>query len=247
VTFDGPAGGTGTGTVRFTVAPTDRSTIRSAVLTIAGQLVQIVQAGQAPPAPPPPPPPAPPPQCTYTVEPTQFSVPFGGENRREVRVRTGGGCRWTAVSQAAWITITDGAAGSGDGTVRVSVEPNLLPAARTGTLSVATQLVTVTQDGLLNPEVTLTGTIESLAGRCPDRTFTMSGERVSTDRDTDYPGRASCRDLRNGRSARVEGLRQPDGSILATRVDNIGGGGSGGGDDDGEDDLTFSRTPEERE
>jgi hypothetical protein len=40
---------------------------------------------------------------------------------------------------------------------------------------------------------------------------------------TDYPGKDECRDLRDGRTARVRGIGQADGSILATRIDRIEG------------------------
>ena len=173
------------------------------------------------------------------MSPTQFSVPFGGDSRLDVNVTTASGCAWTAVSDAPWITVTQGGSGSGNGTVRLSVAANALPEARTGTVRVAEVIVTVTQAGLLNEELTLSGTIADLGGRCPDRTFTLSGERIVTNGQTDYPGRNECRDLRDGRSARVRGRRQADGSILADRIDRI---------EDGDDDLTFiSRLPQEDE
>ena len=56
------------------------------------------------------------------------------------------GCSWTAVSNADWITITSGAAGSGAGTVLYSVARNQeSKKVRTGTISVAGLSFTVNQ------------------------------------------------------------------------------------------------------
>jgi hypothetical protein len=57
-------------------------------------------------------------------------------------------CAWTAVSHDAWITVTDGASGSGNGAVSYSVAPNPANATRTGTLTIAGQTFTVTQTGV---------------------------------------------------------------------------------------------------
>jgi hypothetical protein len=170
------------------------------------------------------------------VDPTAVSVGFGGDSRVEVRVTTTAGCAWRAESQAAWITVTNGAAGSGNGEVRVAVAPSLSIAGRVGTLLVAGQTVTVTQGGILGEEVTLSGTIANLAGSCPARTFTLSGTTITTSSDTDYERGRNCSDLRDGRSARVRGRGQADGTIAATRIDRLGRD-----DDEDDDDLTFVR------
>ena len=57
------------------------------------------------------------------------------------------GCDWTATSNDAWITITSGDSGSGNGTVGYSVSANASASSRTGTLTIAGQTFTVTQDG----------------------------------------------------------------------------------------------------
>ena len=59
-----------------------------------------------------------------------------------------GGCNWTAASNAAWLSVTGGASGSGDGTVTFSATANPSTAQRVGTLTVAGQTVTVTQTGI---------------------------------------------------------------------------------------------------
>jgi hypothetical protein len=60
-------------------------------------------------------------------------------------VTAGAGCAWTAVSNAASITVTSGASGSGNGSVVFAVLANNTTVARSGTLTVAGQTVTVNQ------------------------------------------------------------------------------------------------------
>jgi all-beta uncharacterized protein/BACON domain-containing protein len=109
-----------------------------------------------PPAPSPPPPtsppptPAPPPTpqpCHYTLAATRQSVePEGSFNT--VQVQADNGCTWTATSNASWITITRGTSGTGNGAVTYSAAANNSGAARSATLSIAGQTLTVTQAAL---------------------------------------------------------------------------------------------------
>ena len=66
--------------------------------------------------------------------------------------------------------------------------------------------------------------MSGLSGSCPNRSFTISGTPIVTNRDTDYHAGNDCSDLSNGVSARVRGIGQADGSIRATRIDHIGDG-----------------------
>jgi hypothetical protein len=61
-----------------------------------------------------------------------------------VGVTTADGCGWTAASQVSWMTVTSGAASTGSGTTGFTVAANTGPA-RTGTLLIAGQTVTVSQ------------------------------------------------------------------------------------------------------
>ena len=93
---------------------------------------------------------------------------------------------------------------------------------RVGTLSIAGQTVTVNQSGILNQQVTISGTVSGLSGSCPNRSFMLDGTTIVANGDTDF--RDNCSDLRDGVSARVRGIGQADGSIRATRIDHIGDG-----------------------
>src|SRR5262249_20346124 len=59
-----------------------------------------------------------------------------------------GSCTWTATSNApTWLTVTAGSSGIGNGTVGYAVAANLTTTPRTGTLTIAGQIFTVTQAG----------------------------------------------------------------------------------------------------
>src|SRR5439155_15738111 len=61
-----------------------------------------------------------------------------------VTVTTGAGCTWAASSGAAWIPTP--ASGTGSGNAAYSVAANATTSARSGTLTIAGQTYTVTQD-----------------------------------------------------------------------------------------------------
>jgi hypothetical protein len=56
-------------------------------------------------------------------------------------------CAWSSQSNAKWLTVTGGASGSGNGTIRYSVQPNEDPALRIGVISAGGKSFTVTQQG----------------------------------------------------------------------------------------------------
>jgi hypothetical protein len=138
ITVTSGATGTGNGAVAFSVAA-NTGAARTGTLTIGGQTFTVTQSAA-------PPPPPPPPTCTYSISPAGQTVPaLGGTGT--VAVTTQATCAWTAVSNATWITVTSGAAGTGNGTVAFSVAVNT-GAARTGTLTIAGQTFTVTQSAV---------------------------------------------------------------------------------------------------
>jgi hypothetical protein len=83
--------------------------------------------------------------CTYSINPTTASFGAAG-GTGSVAVTAGIGCPWTATSNAAWIAVTGGASGSGNGTVGYSVAPfSERRRKRSGTLTIAGQTFTVKQ------------------------------------------------------------------------------------------------------
>jgi WD40 repeat protein len=81
--------------------------------------------------------------CTYAVSPTNVTWSYNG-GTGGIGVSTPNGCGWTASSDDNWITITKVNHDSGNGGVTYSIAANSGPA-RTGTLNVAGQLVTIDQ------------------------------------------------------------------------------------------------------
>lgn len=87
------------------------------------------------------------------------------------------GTSWTATSDDPWITITDQSSTTGNGTVSFTVAPNSGPE-RTGTLTVALQTVTVTQDEATAP-------VAENAATSTDEDVSVSGTLVATDPNGD--------------------------------------------------------------
>jgi hypothetical protein len=129
ITVTSGASMSGLGSTDYTVAPNPFSFARNGTLTVAGQSVVITQTANS---------------CTYSVSPTSASAPSTGLNA-SIAVTTGSSCAWTSVSNANWITVTSGASMSGLGSTDYTVAANTTGAARTGTLTVAGQTVTINQ------------------------------------------------------------------------------------------------------
>lgn len=62
-----------------------------------------------------------------------------------LNVSTGSGCPWLASSNSAWLLLSGAKAGTGNGTLAYRVSANTTATARTSTLNVSGQTVTVTQ------------------------------------------------------------------------------------------------------
>jgi hypothetical protein len=63
----------------------------------------------------------------------------------------------------------------------------------------------------------VSGTIAALTAGCPSISFIVSGTPISTNASTEFKG-ASCSALKNGDKVKVEGTKQPSGTVLATEV-----------------------------
>jgi len=86
--------------------------------------------------------------CSYSILPMSRAHGSGAETGT-VDVTAPTGCEWIATSNAAWITVTSGSNGTGNGTVSYSVSANGDTNSRTGTLTIAGQTFTVTQYPIL--------------------------------------------------------------------------------------------------
>ncbi len=132
ITISAGGSGSGSGTVSFAVAANTTTAPRQGSLTVAGQTVQIGQAAAS--------------SCAFTLSPT--SQPFGpGGGTGTGNVATASGCQWAASSGSSWITIASGATGAGSGAVGYRVAAYSGTGTRTGTVTVAGQVLTITQSG----------------------------------------------------------------------------------------------------
>jgi len=132
ITVTSASTGRGNGVVTFAVAA-NTGAARTGTISIANRAFTVSQTAGA----------APPPACTYAIAPTAQNVPSTASTG-SVNVTTTAACAWTAVSNAVWLTVTSGAAGTGNGVVGFSVAANT-GAARTGMVTIATQTFSVTQ------------------------------------------------------------------------------------------------------
>ena len=97
--------------------------------------------------------------CTYSISPTNSSITAAAASGSFNVTTNETYCTWTAVSNAAWITVTGGASGTGNGTVNYSVAANT-GAARTGTITAAGQTFTINQAAAV--DVSMPTNIQSL-------------------------------------------------------------------------------------
>ena len=130
ISLVGGGSGNGTNTVGYTVDanPGDK---RIGFLTVPGANIIITQAATT---------------CTYVITPTNLTR-TAASGTGTVSVATGAGCLWTVATTNAWITLTSGTNGSGNGSFGYSVAPNWFALARTGSVTVAGQTLPVTQSG----------------------------------------------------------------------------------------------------
>ena len=126
ITIASGASGNGNGTVQYNAAATTGGS-RSGTITIGGQAFTLTQGSG----------------CAFSIATTTASVPAGG-GTGSVPVTSAAGCAWTATSNAAWLTITSGASGSGNGTVAYSAAATT-GGPRSAALTIAGQTFTVTQ------------------------------------------------------------------------------------------------------
>ncbi len=128
--------GTGTGTVQYSI-DANIGADRSGALTIAGQTFTLKQEGQT--------------SCTYNINPSSHDHTENAETGSFNVSVSPTTCSWTAKSNVAWVTITDGTTGSGNGTVKYSVDTNT-GVARNGTLSIEEKTFNINQEASSNPQ-----------------------------------------------------------------------------------------------
>lgn len=114
--------GNGNSLIRFTVDPS--TTARSGALTIGGLSFVVNQTG-----------------CTYVLTPSQQSFSATGGMGAITVSALESFCPWTATSNVAWINVTSGSNGTGNGVVFYTVAPTTQ--SRRGILTIAGKIITV--------------------------------------------------------------------------------------------------------
>ncbi len=81
--------------------------------------------------------------CTFAPSPSIYPI-SGNGGTGTFTVNTGAGCKWSATSDAAWISITSGSSGTSTGNASFSVTANPTTTPRTGTITVGSSLSSAT-------------------------------------------------------------------------------------------------------
>ncbi|MCM3879032.1 MAG: BACON domain-containing protein [Vicinamibacterales bacterium] len=129
ITVTGASSGTASGMVTYEVIVNTSTSSRAGTLTIAGQMVAVIQNGTS---------------CVFSLSLTSHNIAAGGGSGATT-VTTATGCTWGATSNASWITVNGSSGATGVGTLSYTVAANTTTTARTGTLTVAGQALTVVE------------------------------------------------------------------------------------------------------
>jgi len=115
--------GTGNGTVHFNVAGNTGSVARTGTITVAGQTFTVSESVT----------------CTYEIAPASQTFSLSG-GTGSIAVAAPPSCAWTAtIDDEDWVTITDGASGSGSGTVTFKAAATNGNKDRNTTIKIATE------------------------------------------------------------------------------------------------------------
>jgi hypothetical protein len=133
LTVTSGASGTGNGSVAYSIAA-NTGAARSASIVVNGTAVAFVQAAQQLTAPA---------GCTVKLSATSAKANSGGATVN-IDVTADSNCGWTATSNASFLSVPSGTV-SGNGTIVITVAQNT-GAARSGTVTIGGQTVTISQD-----------------------------------------------------------------------------------------------------
>ena len=120
--------GSGNGTVSYTVDANTSTAARSGTITVGGQTFTVNQSGVV--------------TCTYSLNTTSASH-GSAAGSGSFGVTAAAGCAWSATTAQTWLHTTS--SGSGNGTVNYTVDANTGTSARSGSITVAGQIFSISQ------------------------------------------------------------------------------------------------------
>lgn len=133
ITISSGAQGTGNGTVSLQVGANTSPNARTGSVTVQSQAYSIFQSGQT---------------CNFTLTPdSRTFLAAGGSGT--VDIQSPSNCSWTAITTAAWVTVTSGTQGTGPATISYTVAANSSGDQRVAQIIAGGQVHTVTQNGIL--------------------------------------------------------------------------------------------------
>lgn len=127
-----PASGDGPGSVTYALSANTGTASRTTTLMMGGSPVSVTQTGAAP-------------GCTYAVSIPSASVAAAG-GTGSVGVTTQAGCSWTASTSSSWVTLSP-TSGTANGSVTYKATANTGTTTRVATLTIAGQVVMLSQGG----------------------------------------------------------------------------------------------------
>jgi hypothetical protein len=133
--ISGGRSGTGNGSFTITVAA-NTGGARTGTIRLANETVTVRQDARS---------------CSYEIKPTFYNAGRGPDDIR-VAVTAPNGCGWTASSPVGWATIAEGRNGSGNGSVRITVDPNNGPE-RAADLTIAGEAFHLRQSSGCTPSI----------------------------------------------------------------------------------------------
>ncbi len=130
ITFTSAATGGGDATLTFNVAANTTPGSRTGVITVGNRQFTVSQSGA---------------NCELSINPASNTGVPSNAFQGSISVNTT--CQWTAQSTVPWITITSGAAGTGNGQIDYSIPANPSAQNRSGAIRIGNLTFNVTQTG----------------------------------------------------------------------------------------------------
>jgi hypothetical protein len=164
--FVTPPAGIGNGLVTVNIGSNSGSTTeRATVLTVGGSAINISQAGTT---------------CTFALQSSAASAPGGGGSG-SVGVVTPAVCAWTVQSNDSWLSSSTSGS-SGSASVGFVAQPNPAATPRSGTLTIAGLVFTVSQAAApCSYSLSTPGVEVAAEGAIGDFTFTASATSCNPD------------------------------------------------------------------